>query len=99
VLGGGADVAGIMLDVIELSELTRGRLLELYARFPPLAIQTDAHLDAAQEVVNGLLGRERDEAEELYLDLMGTLIYAYEEAHVEIPALPGLELISPASAR
>jgi HTH-type transcriptional regulator / antitoxin HigA len=79
--------------VIELSKDTRERLLELFAQFPPVAIQTDAHLEAAQEVVDDLLGRERDEAEELYVDLLGTLIYAYEQAHVEIPALGGLELI------
>jgi len=79
--------------MIELSKDTRERLLELFAQFPPVAIQTDAHLEAAQAVVDDLLGRERDEAEELYIDLMGTLIYAYEQAHVEIPALSGLELI------
>lgn len=79
--------------MIELSKDTRERLLALFAQFPPVAIQTDAHLKAAQEVVDDLLGRERDEAEELYVDLLGTLIYAYEQAHVEIPALSGLELI------
>jgi len=72
---------------------TRARLMELFAQFPPVAIQTDPQLEAAQEVVDELLGRERNEAEELYLDLMGTLIYAYEQAHVMIPELSGLELI------
>jgi len=33
------------------------------------------------EIVYVLLGRERDEAEELYVDLPGTLIYAHEQAH------------------
>jgi HTH-type transcriptional regulator/antitoxin HigA len=79
--------------MIELSKDTRERLLELFAQFPPVAIRTDGHLDVAQAVVDDLLGRERDEAEELYLDLLGTLIYAYEQAHVEIPELSGLELI------
>jgi hypothetical protein len=81
------------MEVIPLSEETRQRLLELFAQFPPVAIQSDAHLEAAQEIVDHLLGRERDEAEELYLDLLGTLIYAYEQAHVEMPALAGLTLI------
>jgi HTH-type transcriptional regulator/antitoxin HigA len=80
--------------MIDLSTDTRRRLLELFARFPPVAIQTDAHLEAAQEVVDDLVGRKRDEAEELYLDLLGTLIYAYELAHVEIPPLSGRQLIS-----
>lgn len=65
--------------MIELSKDTRERLLELFAQFPPLAIRTDAHLEAAREVVDDLLGRERDEAEELYVDLLGALIYAYEQ--------------------
>lgn len=79
--------------MIELSDETRSRLLELFAQFPPVAIQTEAHLEVAQEVVDEFLGRERDEAENLYLDLLGTLIYAYEQAHVEMPPLTGLELI------
>jgi len=79
--------------MIELSPETRERLLALFAQFPPVAIQTEAQLEAAQEVVDDLLGRERDEAAELYLDLLGTLVYAYEQAHVEIPELTGLELI------
>jgi HTH-type transcriptional regulator / antitoxin HigA len=78
---------------MELSKEIRDGLLGLFAQFPPIAIQTEADLGAAQEVVDDLLGRERDEAEELYLDLLGTLIYAYEQAHVDMPALTGLELI------
>lgn len=81
------------MEVIEFSKDTRERLLELFAQFPPVAIQTDAHLQAAQAVTDDLVGQERDEAEELYLDLLGTLIYAYEQTHVQIPALTGLELI------
>lgn len=79
--------------MMELSKETHERLLALFARFPPVAIRTEEQLEAAEDVVNQLLGRERDEAEELYLDLLGTLIYAFEQAHVEMPALTGLELI------
>lgn len=53
--------------MIESSKDTRERLLELFAQFPPVAIQTDAHLQAAQAVADDLVGQERDEAEELYL--------------------------------
>jgi len=76
-----------------MNRKTRERLLELFAQFPPTAIQTEDDLTAAQQVVDDLLGRERDEAEELYLDLLGTLIYAYEQAHVEMPEVTGLQLI------
>jgi HTH-type transcriptional regulator/antitoxin HigA len=81
------------MEMTELSNDTRERLLQLFAQFPPVAVQSEAHLQAAQAVFDDLLGRERDEAEELYVDLLGTLIYAYEQAHVEVPALGGLELI------
>jgi HTH-type transcriptional regulator/antitoxin HigA len=79
--------------VIELNEDTRKRLLALFAQFTPVAIQTEPQLDAAQAVVDELVGRERDAAEELYLDLLGTLIYAHEQAHVEIPEVSGVHLI------
>lgn len=79
--------------MIEFSKETRERLLALFAQFPPVALQAEDQLKAAQDVVDDLLGRERDEAEELYLDLLGTLIYAYEQVRVEMPALGGLELI------
>jgi len=69
------------------------RLLELFRGFPLLPIRTEAELERAQAVVDELLGRERDEAEELYLDVLGTLIHAYEEEHVAIPELSGLELL------
>jgi HTH-type transcriptional regulator / antitoxin HigA len=79
--------------VIEFNKDTRDRLLALFTQFPPVAIQTEPQLDAAQAVVDELVGRDRDEAEELYLDLLGTLIYAYEQAHVEIPEVSGVHLI------
>ena len=78
---------------MELTKETRERLLALFAQFPPVAIGNDAQLEAAQAAVDKLTGRERDEAEELYLDLLATLIHAYEQAHVDIPELSGLELV------
>ena len=42
-----------------MNRKTRERLLELFAQFPPVAIQTEDDLAAAQQVVDGLLGRER----------------------------------------
>jgi HTH-type transcriptional regulator/antitoxin HigA len=81
------------LEVIKLNKGTKERLLALFTQFPPVAIQTVPQLDAAQAVVDELVGRKRDEAEELYLDLLGTLIFAYEQVHVEIPDVSGVHLI------
>lgn len=78
---------------MEVSDATLNRLLELFRGFPLLPIRTETELERAQAVVDELLGRERDEAEELYLDVLGTLIHAYEEVHVAIPELSGLELL------
>ncbi len=50
------------MEVIEFSKDTRERLLELFTQFPPVAIQTDAHLQAAQAVADDLVEQERDEA-------------------------------------
>lgn len=50
-------------------------------------------LTTGRRFPSGSYGRKADEAEELYLDLLGTLIYAYEQVRVEMPALSGLELI------
>ena len=38
--------------MIELSRETRERLLTLFAQFPPVAIQTEAQLEAVEEVVD-----------------------------------------------
>ena len=62
---------------MELSDATLIRLIELFRGFPLLPIRTEAELERAQAVVDELLGRERDEAEELYLDVLG--IHAYEK--------------------
>ncbi len=81
------------MEVMELSEAVLMRLIELFRDFPLLPIRTEAEMEQAQGVVDELLGRERDEAEELYLDVLGTLIQAYEEERVIIPELSGLELL------
>jgi len=78
---------------MELSDETRTRLVELFLRFPLVSVRTEEQLEEAQAVLDDLLGRERDEAEELYLDVLGTLVHAYEEEHVVIPELSGIELL------
>jgi HTH-type transcriptional regulator/antitoxin HigA len=61
------------------------RYLELVRRFPLRPLRTDADLDAAVAVVDGLLEQDRRSAPERdYLDVLGDLIEAYEAEAVPI---------------
>ena len=52
----------------------------------------DAHLDEAITVINKLLDiPDRSEAEEEYLMALTDLVELYENAHVEIPTVSGLD--------
>ncbi|HBO46258.1 MAG TPA: transcriptional regulator [Planctomycetaceae bacterium] len=56
--------------------------LELVRAFPLASIKSDDHLDAAQEVIDRLLAKNRlDHGEETYLDALSDLVAAYEDAH------------------
>lgn len=68
--------------------------LELLHDFPPRPIKSEADYDAVQEVVDALLDAEElTEDQQDYLDLLGLLIYEYEEKHITIPDLTGGELL------
>jgi HTH-type transcriptional regulator/antitoxin HigA len=66
----------------------------LVTRFPPRPIRDDGQLAATQARVDELLALElRTPAEDDYLDLLSDLIRAWEDAHVDIPPLSGVELV------
>jgi HTH-type transcriptional regulator/antitoxin HigA len=68
--------------------------LELLQEFPPRPIRTEGELEATQAIVDELLDQlHLTEDERDYLDLLGTLIYEYEEKQVTIPDIHGSELI------
>lgn len=68
--------------------------LELLQQFPPRPIRTEREFEATQAIVDELLDRPQlTEDERDYLDLLGTLIYEYEEKHFTIPDIHGNELI------
>ena len=70
---------------------------ELLQAFPPRPIKSEAQFWATQQVVDALVDKGKlTTDEEEYLDLLGTLIYQYEEGQVEIPELRGVELIKAA---
>lgn len=67
---------------------------QLLAQFPPRPINTDEELEATQAVINHLLDKpELTADEEDYLDLLGTLVYDYEQQQDPIPDIYGVELL------
>src|SRR4051794_5428477 len=65
----------------------------LVKRFPLIHIRDDAHLDKAQEMLDGLLRQVRDEGAQDYLDVLTDLVEAYEDVHVPIPDAPEADVL------
>jgi HTH-type transcriptional regulator / antitoxin HigA len=66
---------------------------ERVRRFPLTHIRDDAHLDAAQGVIDGLLREELDLGAQEYLDALTDLVETYEAAHVTIPDAPEADVL------
>jgi HTH-type transcriptional regulator/antitoxin HigA len=67
---------------------------ELLKSFPPRRITSQEQYEEMQRVVDALLDKgDLTADEEDYLDLLGTLIYLYEQQTVHIPDIWGVELI------
>lgn len=67
---------------------------DLLNNFPPRPIKSEEQLAKTQGVIDALLDRpELTPDEQDYLNLLGTLIYEYEEAHYPIPDIRGVELL------
>ena len=70
------------------------RYVELLIQFPPRLIDSADDLIATQTVIDRLLDTKTLEPEEKdYLNLFGMLVYEYEEKHISIPDLQGVELL------
>lgn len=68
--------------------------LEMVRTFPLHRIRDDADLDDAVAVIDGLLDRTQLTAgEEEYLAALGQLVEAYENEHVELPAVRGVAVL------
>jgi HTH-type transcriptional regulator/antitoxin HigA len=74
---------------------TTEKYLQLLQAFPPRPITSDTHLKETQSVINQLLDKPDLTAEEEdYLDVLGTLVYEYEQQQEEIiPDIYGVELL------
>lgn len=68
--------------------------IELLQKFPPRPIRSESELLAVQEVIDALLDSGEMTPEKLdYINLLGILVHEYEEKHVSIPDLSGVELL------
>ncbi|MCA2720127.1 transcriptional regulator [Microcystis sp. M169S2] len=70
------------------------KYLELLKRYPPRPIDNEEDLEMMQQVINRLLDKPQLTVEEReYLNVLGSLIYEYEENQEPIPDIYGIELL------
>jgi HTH-type transcriptional regulator/antitoxin HigA len=68
--------------------------IELLKAFPPRTIKTEEDLEATQNVVDRLIDKGKlTQDERDYLNLLGTLIYEYEETQDIVPDIFGVDLL------
>ena len=68
--------------------------VELLQAFPPRPIKSDEELLATQNVIDSLLDNTPLTPDEQdYLDLLGTLVYEYEQTKEPVPDIYGIELL------
>ena len=75
--------------------MTTDRYAELLERFPPRVIRTKAQLVRTEAEIETLLSRKDrlDESERAYLDLLTRLVEDWEDEHIEMPGIGGIELV------
>ncbi|MBW4479818.1 MAG: transcriptional regulator [Tolypothrix brevis GSE-NOS-MK-07-07A] len=68
--------------------------IELLINFPPRPITAESELLATQKVIDSLIDKVKLTPDEQdYLNVLGTLVYEYEERHKLIPDIHGVELL------
>lgn len=68
--------------------------IELLKTFPPRPITAEEELMATQEAIDSLLDKgELTSDERDYLNVLGTLVYEYEQTLEPIPDIYGIELL------
>lgn len=70
------------------------KYIQLLKQFPPRTIKDDGELEATQAIIDRLLDRERLSPEESdYLNVLGALVFEYEQTQTPIPDIYGVELL------
>lgn len=68
--------------------------MELITTFPPRPITCEAELIATQNRINSILDRRNITQDDRdYLNVLGTLVYDYEQKHEPMPVLKGINLL------
>ncbi|MCY7385207.1 MAG: transcriptional regulator [Microcoleus sp. CAN_BIN18] len=68
--------------------------IELLKAFPPRPVTAESELIATQETIDSLLDKgELTPDERDYLNVLGTLVYEYEQTLEPIPDIYGIELL------
>jgi len=68
--------------------------VDLLVTFPPRPIRSEEQLQATQKIINILIDQEdlsSDQRE--YLNLLGILVYEYEEEHYPLSEIQGVDLL------
>ncbi|HEY7022470.1 MAG TPA: helix-turn-helix domain-containing protein [Ktedonobacterales bacterium] len=77
-----------------LDKANEEEYLELVRNFPLMSIEDDTHLSAALAVIDGLVEKPaRSVAENVYLAALTDLVEIYENAHVALPPVTGVEAL------
>lgn len=77
-----------------LTGKSRDSYLELVLDFPLASIQSDNHLDAAQQVIDRLLAQGKlDQGAATYLDALSDLVAAYEDEAHPVPPPTDADLL------
>ncbi|WP_373545682.1 hypothetical protein [Chamaesiphon sp.] len=67
------------------------KYIDLVNEFPPRPIRTEEDFQAVQKVIDALLDAEQLSLDQRkYLNLLGNIVYEYEEKTVTIPNLYGV---------
>jgi len=73
---------------------SQSNYIELLKKFPPRPITSEEELAATQAVIDSLLDQpELTQEEQDYLNVLGTLVYEYEQTQNFIPDIYGVELL------
>lgn len=83
-----------MAMVMIMDQATEEQYLALVRAFPLISIRDDTHLAKALAVIDQLLDiPERSIAEEEYLQALTDLVETYENVHVAIPPVSGVDAL------
>ena len=68
--------------------------LQLINTFPPRPINNEQQLLATQEQIDAIIDRQNiTQDDKDYLEVLGTLVYDYEQKHEPMPVVEGIELL------